>query len=64
MPELTYEFLTVNAAAKILDVSEATVRSYERRGKLPALRTSSGVRLFNKSDVEQFRKAALPRKQK
>jgi len=60
MYELNYEFLTVNAAAKILGVSDTTVRSYERRGKLRALRTSSGVRLFCKNDVEQLRKSTLP----
>jgi excisionase family DNA binding protein len=54
--QLVYEFLTVNAAAKLLDVSDATVRLYERQGRLPALRTSSGIRLFKKDDVERFRK--------
>jgi excisionase family DNA binding protein len=42
--------LTVSRVAKILETSEATVRALERRGELPATRTSSGIRLFD-SDV-------------
>jgi excisionase family DNA binding protein len=47
------QFLTTSKAAIALAVSEATVKAMEKRGELPAVRTSSGVRLFRKSDIEQ-----------
>lgn len=48
------DFLTTNAVAKWLNVAPDTVRFYERTGRLAALRTTSGVRLFRREDVEQF----------
>jgi excisionase family DNA binding protein len=48
------DFLTTNAVAKIMNVAPDTVRFYERTGRLPALRTTSGVRLFRRDDVEDF----------
>ena len=44
--------LTTFDAAKILEVSPATVRLWHRLGKLPATRTQSGMRLFMRRDVE------------
>ena len=41
-------------AAYILKVAPDTVRYLERTGRLPALKTSRGVRLFNKEDVERL----------
>jgi excisionase family DNA binding protein len=38
-------------AARILNVSVDTVRLWERRGRLPALKTAAGVRLFDRADV-------------
>jgi excisionase family DNA binding protein len=40
--------------ARFLGKSSETVRLYERRGKLPAMRTAGGVRLFNRADVLQL----------
>ncbi len=48
------EKLTSADAGRILDVTSATVRYYEARGYLKAERTSSGVRLFNRAEVERF----------
>jgi excisionase family DNA binding protein len=48
-------FLTVNDAAKLLDRSGEAVRVYERQGKLPAIRTAGGVRLFKQADVESLK---------
>jgi DNA-binding transcriptional MerR regulator len=39
-------------AARLAEVTPATVRLWEKLGKLTATRTASGVRLFNRSDVE------------
>jgi DNA-binding transcriptional MerR regulator len=41
-------------AARILDVTPAGVRAMERRGCLTAVRTASGVRLFDRGAVEQL----------
>lgn len=46
------QLLTVGEAAKLLDRSTDTVRSYAANGKLPVIRTLGGLRLFERSDVE------------
>jgi excisionase family DNA binding protein len=52
--------LTVFAVARLLNRSPSTIRVYEAEGKLKALRTSAGARLFRKADVDRF----LARRQK
>jgi len=47
-------FLMTNDAAKILKKSADRVRDLESSGKLPALRTLSGQRLFRREDVERL----------
>jgi DNA-binding transcriptional MerR regulator len=49
------DFLTTSTSARILDTSESGVRYLERTGKLQAVRTASGIRLFERSAVEQLR---------
>ena len=46
--------LTASAAAREIRKSEGMVRIYAASGKLPCIRTSTGVRLFRKSDLEKF----------
>jgi excisionase family DNA binding protein len=48
--------LTVGDVARCLNVSEDTVRSFERSGRLPATKTSAGWRLFDPADVAKFAK--------
>lgn len=48
------DFILTTEAAHVLGVSPDTVRAWERLGRLPALRTAGGVRLFNRLDVEQL----------
>jgi hypothetical protein len=43
--------LTVSSAARLVEKCEATIREAERKGRLPAIRTGSGIRLFRASDV-------------
>ena len=45
--------ITVGEAARILRVSEDTVRRYDATGVLKAARTSSGIRIFNRAEVER-----------
>jgi excisionase family DNA binding protein len=40
--------------ARFLGKSPETIRVYERRGKLRAMRTRGGVRLFRREDVQQL----------
>ncbi len=49
-------FLSANDAAKILGVTAQMVRLYERAGKLRALRTAGGMRLFFREEIEAFAK--------
>ncbi len=46
--------LTVADAARRLGVTPAAVVAMERAGKLPALRTEGGMRLFMLEDVERL----------
>jgi excisionase family DNA binding protein len=46
--------LTPADAARILGVVPATVRAMAIAGKLPALTTESGMRLFRRADVERL----------
>jgi DNA-binding transcriptional MerR regulator len=54
--EVVMEKLTTNDAAKILGKAGATVLYYERTGKLRAERTKSGLRLFDRAEVEALAK--------
>ena len=50
----TTDQMLVAEVAKALDVVPSTVRHMERVGTLKAARTSSGVRLFARADVESL----------
>ena len=44
-------YLLTSDVARVFDVSGETVRQWERSGRLPAARTTGGVRLFAGRDV-------------
>jgi DNA-binding transcriptional MerR regulator len=46
--------LMTGDAARILKRSEQRVRQYHEAGKLPAVMTANGRRLFKQSDVERL----------
>jgi len=48
------KLLTTLDVAKRLNKSPETIRVYERVGKLPAVKTQSGMRLFREADVVRF----------
>jgi excisionase family DNA binding protein len=48
------DFLTTSDAARLLGVSADMVRCYERTGRLAALRTAGGVRLFTRQEVNRL----------
>ncbi len=45
--------LTTSSVARELNCSETTVRNLAKRGDLPSLRLSSGMRVFQKADVDR-----------
>lgn len=49
------ELMLVSDVARECGVTPATVKLWERAGRLPAIRTARGVRLFRRSDVEALR---------
>ena len=51
------EYMTVGDVAKELAVAGETVRWWNRTGRLPAIRTCSGMRLIERRDVEALRLA-------
>jgi excisionase family DNA binding protein len=46
------ELMQVREAARALGVSENTMRRWEQRGLIPAVRLPSGVRRFRRADIE------------
>jgi excisionase family DNA binding protein len=46
------ELMQVREAARALGVSENTIRRWEQRGLIPAVRLPSGVRRFRRADIE------------
>ena len=50
------ELLLTSQAAKKLGISPQGVRLLEREGKLPAVKTAGGVRIFTSNDVDQLAK--------
>lgn len=48
------DIMLTTEVARFLGKSSEMVRLYERRGKLPAMRTAGGVRLFKRADVLQL----------
>jgi excisionase family DNA binding protein len=51
-PNNNEQLLTVSRAARMLEVASETVRAMADSGRLPVVRTTSGLRLFNRGDVE------------
>ena len=47
-------FLTTTDAARALGISSETVRLWENTGRLPAIRTVSGQRLFSRAVVDRI----------
>lgn len=49
------ELLTIRQAAKILNVNVETLRRWDKKGKLEAIRISSrGDRRYRKEDIKKF----------
>lgn len=46
------QLLTMSEVAKILNVSQTTLRNWDKQGKLKALKTLGGHRRYPKSQIE------------
>jgi excisionase family DNA binding protein len=53
--ELPSLHVLTTEAAQLLGVAPETIRYWERTGRLPAQKTSRGVRLFSRTDVMRLR---------
>lgn len=51
---MNIELMTASAVAKLTGVTPATVRLWADLGRLPVQRTTSGMRLFDRRDVERL----------
>ena len=50
----TLDLILTTEAAQIAHVASETIRLWERTGRLAAIKTSGGVRLFDRADVERL----------
>lgn len=48
------DFLKTSEVARILSLGESTERQWEREGRLKAVRTATGQRLFKREDVKRL----------
>lgn len=51
----TDELVPIGEAAKVLNVSVATLRRWEKSGKIAAIRTPAGQRRFLRGEVARVR---------
>ena len=49
------DLILSSEAARILGISAQSVRAWENAGRLRAIKTAGGVRLFSRTEVEQLR---------
>ncbi len=54
MQNVSKNLVTTSEAARLLRVSEQTIRNLERRGILPASRLSNGTRVFERTTVDKL----------
>jgi DNA-binding transcriptional MerR regulator len=48
------KLLTSGEAGRAANLSAETIRLYEREGKLKAIKTAGGMRLFRESDIAEL----------
>jgi excisionase family DNA binding protein len=48
-------WFTTSDVARLLDVSEGTIRRWERCGKLRAERISSGMQIVHRNEIDRLR---------
>lgn len=57
-PSSEGNLVPIGEAARIFGVTVATVRRWEREGKISAQRTPGGQRRFDRAEIERARSAA------
>jgi excisionase family DNA binding protein len=48
------DYLTTSTVARMIGMSEPSVRRLQSEGKLKGIRASGGQRLFKRADIEEF----------
>jgi DNA-binding transcriptional MerR regulator len=56
------EFLMTTHAARELEVAPQTIILWNNQGKLSAIRTANGVRLYKRQDIERLKRERAERK--
>lgn len=51
------DLMTTSEAARLLNRAPDTIRQMERSGRLPAMKTANGQRLFRRADVLRLQTA-------
>jgi predicted site-specific integrase-resolvase len=54
LQSMTLDLILTAEAARIAHVASETIRLWERQGRLSAIKSSRGVRLFDRADVERL----------
>lgn len=58
------DFVTIKEAAEFLGVTSATLRNWDKQGKIKAYRHPlNRYRLYKKSELEKIKKQLVPRKE-
>lgn len=57
-PSTEVEYLSIGEVAKAFGVTVATVRNWDRGGRIESIRTPGGQRRFRRSDVDALIEAA------
>lgn len=57
-PSNEADLVPIGEVARLFGVTVATVRRWEREGKISAERTPGGQRRFNRAEIERARSAA------
>jgi DNA-binding transcriptional MerR regulator len=60
-PKFEDTFLMTSSVAREFGVSSQAIILWEKTGKLSAIRTERGVRLFRRSEVERLKRERVPK---
>jgi DNA-binding transcriptional MerR regulator len=55
------ELMTITPGSRVAEISTSYLRFLADRGQVPVARTSSGLRLFKRSDLEALRAERIAR---
>lgn len=62
-PDIRTPLYGIAVAAQLVDMPEATLRLFERRGLLTPSRSDGGTRRYSRGDIERLRRAGRLREE-